>query len=40
MVSDIHLSAPGVDYKAYAAENLARLDAALARYRPQYGTLT
>ncbi len=37
MVSDIYLAAPGVDYKAYAAENLTRLDAALARYRAEHG---
>ena len=30
-VSDLHLAAPGVDYLAYAAENRARLDAALDR---------
>jgi thiamine kinase-like enzyme len=38
MVSDIHLSAPGVDYRAYADENLKRLDEALARYRAENGT--
>jgi hypothetical protein len=38
MVSDLYLSAPGVDYKAYAAENLMRLDESLARYRVEYGT--
>jgi thiamine kinase-like enzyme len=37
MVSELHLDAPGVDYVAYTAENLARLDAALAAYRDQYG---
>jgi thiamine kinase-like enzyme len=37
MVSEIHLSAPGADYAAYARENLARLDAALARYREKHG---
>jgi thiamine kinase-like enzyme len=37
-VSDLHLSAPGVDYMAYAAENRARLDAALAAYRSNWGT--
>ena len=40
MVSDIHLSAPGADYAAYARENLDRLDAALLHYRSQYGTQT
>jgi thiamine kinase-like enzyme len=37
-VSDLNLSAPGVDYMAYAAENRARLDAALAAYRSRWGT--
>jgi len=39
MVSDLHLSAPGVDYKAYAAENLARLAAFLHRDRDRHGTI-
>lgn len=38
MVSELHLSAPGVDYPAYTAENLERLGAALERYRTSYGT--
>lgn len=33
MVSELHLDAPGVDYEAYTAENLARLAPALERYR-------
>ncbi len=37
-VSDLHLAAPGVDYLEYAAENQARLDAALTSYRSQWGT--
>jgi thiamine kinase-like enzyme len=37
MVSELHLDAPGADYVAYTAQNLARLDAALALYRDQYG---
>jgi thiamine kinase-like enzyme len=37
MVSEIHLAAPGADYAAYARENLARLDDALARYRAKHG---
>jgi thiamine kinase-like enzyme len=37
MVSELHLSAPGVDYVAYTADNLARLDAALDHYRTTYG---
>ena len=39
MVSDIHLAAPGADYKAYAAENLARLAAFLHRYREKHGMI-
>jgi thiamine kinase-like enzyme len=39
MVSELHLSTPGVDYDAYTAENLARLDAALASYRSKWGNL-
>jgi thiamine kinase-like enzyme len=37
MVSELHLAAPGADYQAYTAENLARLDAALDSYRTKYG---
>lgn len=37
MVSELHLNAPGADYVAYTGENLARLDAALDRYRTTYG---
>lgn len=37
MVSELHLNAPGVDYLAYTAQNLERLDAALDRYRTRYG---
>lgn len=37
MVSALHLAAPGVDYAAYAAENLDRLDAAVDRYRTRHG---
>lgn len=39
MVSELHLNAPGADYVAYTAENLAKLDAALERYRTTYGKL-
>jgi thiamine kinase-like enzyme len=39
MVSELHLSAPGADYVAYTAENLARLDAALDNYQKTYGKL-
>ncbi len=37
MVSDLYLSAPGVDYAAYTRENLARLSAALDRYHSKHG---
>ncbi len=37
MVSELHLEAPGVDYVAYAEENLGRLEAALDRYRTRFG---
>ena len=37
MVSELHLEAPGVDYVAYTAENLERLDAALDAYRSVHG---
>jgi thiamine kinase-like enzyme len=37
MVSELHLDAPGVDYAAYTAENLSRLEAALETYRAKYG---
>lgn len=40
MVSDLHLTATGVDYRAYAAENLSRLDAHLARYQARHGTIS
>lgn len=40
MVSELHLSAPGVDYAAYARENLGKLDAALDRYQTIHGSLT
>ncbi len=33
MVSALHLNAPGVDYAAYADENLTRMNGALARFR-------
>ncbi|MCY0096696.1 choline/ethanolamine kinase family protein [Hoeflea ulvae] len=37
LVSELHLDAPGVDYQAYTAENLARLDAALDQYHSTHG---
>lgn len=40
MVSELHLSAPGADYEAYTAENLARLEAALENYSTIYGKLS
>ncbi len=32
LVSELHMSVPGVDYAAYTTENLARFEAALAAY--------
>lgn len=37
LVSVDHLDRPGVDYAAYADENFARLDTALAAYRRRFG---
>ena len=37
MVSELHLKAPGVDYVAYANENLEKLEAATARFHALYG---
>jgi thiamine kinase-like enzyme len=37
MVSELHLSAPGVDYVAYTRENLEKLEEALDHYRARYG---
>ena len=37
MVSDLHLAAPGADYKSYARENLNKLDAALTQYHFAHG---
>lgn len=39
LVSDLHLAAPGVDYTAYAAENLTRLEASLDAYQGQFGKI-
>ena len=36
LVSEMHLSAPGADYDAYARENFMRFDAALAAYRTRF----
>ena len=38
LVSIPHLDRPGVDYRAYAGENFAKLDAALAAYHSRFGT--
>lgn len=38
MVSDLHLNAPGADYRAYAEENLDRLAAAVSHFNTTYGT--
>ena len=37
LVSELHLSAPGVDYNAYAIENFRRFDTALEVYDAKYG---
>lgn len=39
MVSEIHLDTPGIDFVAYADENLQRLDAALDSYQTTFGKL-
>lgn len=39
MVSDLHLSAPGADYRAYAVENLEKLAASLSHFAHTHGTL-
>ena len=36
MVSELHLNAPGVNYENYTAENLAKLDTALAAHRTAF----
>ena len=36
MVSELYLNAPGVDYVAYAHENLEKFEAALARHRANF----
>ena len=37
MVSELHMSTPGVDYVAYTEENLSRLAEALETYRTIHG---
>lgn len=39
LVSDLHLAAPGVDYKSYASENMTRLEAQLDAYQSAYGKI-
>lgn len=39
MVSAIHLAAPGADYRAHAADYVARTDTALARYVERHGSV-
>jgi thiamine kinase-like enzyme len=39
MVSDLHLSAPGANYRAYAMENLEKLAASLSHFTQSHGTL-
>jgi thiamine kinase-like enzyme len=39
MVSAIHLAVPGADYRAHAADHLARAEVALARYAERHGNL-
>jgi thiamine kinase-like enzyme len=39
MVSEIHVAAPGADYRAHVADYLARTQAALARYAERHGNL-
>ena len=40
MVSEQHLSTPGVDFTAYATENLTALDAMVETYQSQHGKIT
>lgn len=39
MVSDLHLSAPGADYRSYALENLEKLNASLSHFTQNHGML-
>lgn len=39
MVSDAHLTTPGVDFAAYAQDNLTALDALVDRYQSRYGKI-
>jgi thiamine kinase-like enzyme len=38
LVSDLHLAAPGADYRGYARENMRRFDDALAAHRHGFAT--
>lgn len=39
MVSDLHLNAPGADYRSYATENLEKLTASLSHFTHKHGPL-
>lgn len=39
LVSELHLDAPGVDYRAYTADNLQALETALEQYQTTYGKI-
>ena len=39
MVSDLHLNAPGADYRSYARENLEKLNASLSHFTQNHGML-
>jgi hypothetical protein len=39
MVSDLHLSVPGANYRAYATENLEKLANSLSHFTHAHGTL-
>ncbi|MEM7188853.1 MAG: choline/ethanolamine kinase family protein [Pseudomonadota bacterium] len=39
MVSELHMTTPGVDYVAYADENMAKVNMALDRYQSLHGQL-
>ncbi len=39
MVSEMNLTTEGVDFDAYAAENVERLEVALGRYRREFGAI-
>ena len=39
MVSDLHLNAPGADYRSYAQENLEKLNASLSHFTQNHGML-